>query len=73
MKTRKIPLRMCVGCREMKEKKTLIRIVKNAEGAISVDINTKGLKPGQYGREIVIITNDYINPVKRVKLLFTVE
>ncbi len=43
------------------------------KGAISVDINTKGLKPGQYGREIVIITNDYINPVKRVKLLFTVE
>ncbi|MBO5570974.1 MAG: YlxR family protein [Clostridia bacterium] len=45
MKERKVPMRMCVGCREMKEKKTLIRIVKNAEGAISVD--KKGKAPGR--------------------------
>ena len=35
MKTRKIPMRMCVGCREMKEKRSLMRVVKSPEGAIS--------------------------------------
>ena len=30
-------MRMCVGCREMKEKRQLLRIVKNAEGQISFD------------------------------------
>ena len=33
MKPKKIPMRMCVGCREMKEKKTLIRVVRNPEGS----------------------------------------
>lgn len=37
MKTRKIPMRMCVGCREMKEKKALLRIVRSAQGEISFD------------------------------------
>ncbi len=37
MKTRKIPLRRCIGCREMKEKKSLIRVVRNQEGQIAVD------------------------------------
>ena len=37
MKTRKIPMRMCVGCREMKEKRSLMRVVKSPEGAISFD------------------------------------
>ena len=35
MKPRKIPMRMCVGCREMKEKKLLIRVVRDPEGAVS--------------------------------------
>ncbi len=37
MKTRKIPLRRCVGCREMKEKRTLIRVVRSQDGQVSVD------------------------------------
>jgi predicted RNA-binding protein YlxR (DUF448 family) len=37
MKKRKIPMRRCVGCWEMKEKRELIRIVKNNEGSILVD------------------------------------
>ena len=37
MKTRKIPMRMCVGCREMKEKKNLIRVVRSPEGQVSFD------------------------------------
>ena len=48
MKTRKIPMRMCVGCREMKEKRSLLRIVKNAEGAISFDRVGKAQGRGAY-------------------------
>ncbi len=45
MKTRKIPMRMCVGCREMKEKRDLIRVVRSPEGEISLD--PTGKKPGR--------------------------
>ena len=38
-------MRMCVGCREMKEKRQLLRIVKNAEGQISFD--RVGKDPGR--------------------------
>ena len=48
MKTLKIPMRMCVGCREMKEKRSLLRIVKNAEGAISFDRVGKAPGRGAY-------------------------
>ena len=37
MGTKKIPMRMCTGCREMKPKKELIRVVKTAEGEIKLD------------------------------------
>ncbi len=37
MGTKKIPMRMCTGCREMKPKKELIRIVKTPEGEIRLD------------------------------------
>ena len=43
------------------------------QGNVTIDINAKVLKPGAYSREITIITNDYMNPVKRVKLSFVVE
>lgn len=48
MRQKKIPLRKCTGCGEMKEKKQLVRIVKapeSAENKISVD--TKGKMPGR--------------------------
>ena len=41
-------MRMCVGCREMKEKKTLLRIVKNAEGVIAFDRTGKASGRGAY-------------------------
>lgn len=44
-KPRRLPQRMCVGCREMKDKRQLIRVVRSPEGAIDVD-NT-GKKPGR--------------------------
>jgi len=45
MKQKKIPMRMCVGCREMKEKRSLIRVVRNPEGEVSLDAG--GKKPGR--------------------------
>ena len=44
MKTRRIPLRKCTGCGEMKPKKELVRVVKSPEGDISLDLtgNTPG-------------------------------
>ena len=44
-KVKKIPQRQCVGCREMKEKRALIRVVKSPEGEISLDF--RGKKPGR--------------------------
>lgn len=44
-KVKKIPQRQCVGCREMKDKKELLRVVKSPEGAISLDFG--GRKPGR--------------------------
>jgi predicted RNA-binding protein YlxR (DUF448 family) len=45
MAERKIPLRKCIGCNEMKDKRELVRIVRNKEGEISVDLT--GKKPGR--------------------------
>ena len=42
---KKIPQRQCVGCREMKEKRELIRVVKSPEDEISLDF--RGKKPGR--------------------------
>lgn len=48
MKTKKVPLRRCVGCREMKEKRELLRIVKNNENVIFVDPTGKKNGRGAY-------------------------
>lgn len=45
MKKKRIPMRMCLGCQEMKPKKELIRVVRNKEGEVSVDF--VGKKPGR--------------------------
>jgi len=42
---KKIPMRQCLGCREMKPKRELIRAVKSPEGVISLDF--KGKAPGR--------------------------
>ncbi|MBR6164617.1 MAG: YlxR family protein [Clostridia bacterium] len=48
MKPRKIPMRMCVGCREMKEKLDLIRVVRSPEGAVFLDPTGKKSGRGAY-------------------------
>lgn len=45
---RKIPMRMCVGCGEMKPKKTLVRVVKDKEGNVSMDLTGKKAGRGAY-------------------------
>ena len=47
-KQRKIPQRQCVGCRTMKDKKALVRIVKTPEGEICVDATGKTSGRGAY-------------------------
>ena len=48
LKPKKIPQRQCVGCRTMKNKKDLIRMVKSPEGEISLDFTGKKSGRGAY-------------------------
>lgn len=48
MKTKKTPMRMCLGCSEMKPKKELVRVVKSKEGEISLDLTGKKAGRGAY-------------------------
>jgi uncharacterized protein len=48
MKAKKTPQRMCTGCNEMKPKKELIRVVKNKEGEVSLDLTGKKAGRGAY-------------------------
>ena len=45
---KKIPMRKCVGCGEMKPKKELVRVVKPPEGEISLDLTGKKAGRGAY-------------------------
>lgn len=47
-KTKKIPLRQCIACRELKPKKEMLRIVKNKEGTIFLDFSGKAQGRGAY-------------------------
>ena len=42
---KKLPMRMCVGCRVMKPKRELVRVVRSPEGAVSLDF--RGKMPGR--------------------------
>lgn len=48
MMTKKVPLRQCIGCREMKEKKNMIRVVKTPEGEYLLDATGKANGRGAY-------------------------
>ena len=45
---KKVPTRTCMGCNQKKDKKELIRIVKNKENNISIDITGKKEGRGAY-------------------------
>lgn len=48
MKAKKIPLRMCTGCGEMFDKRTLVRVVKSPDGEVSLDLTGKKSGRGAY-------------------------
>ena len=48
MGTGKIPMRMCTGCREMKPKCELTRVVRSPEGQVSLDARGKAPGRGAY-------------------------
>lgn len=48
MNQKKIPLRKCTGCQEMKNKKELIRIVRSDDGIYSIDSVGKKSGRGAY-------------------------
>lgn len=47
-KNKCVPMRMCIACREMKPKKEMFRVVKNADGEIAVDATGKAPGRGAY-------------------------
>ena len=46
--SKKIPMRMCVGCRQMKEKREMIRVLRTQEGDICIDVTGKKNGRGAY-------------------------
>lgn len=45
---KKIPMRQCLGCREMKPKRDLLRVVRSPEGTIALDLRGKASGRGAY-------------------------
>lgn len=68
MKIKKVPLRKCLACNEMKEKKELLRVVKNKDNEISIDNTGKLNGRGAYICNNDICVNDVIknNKLSRV-------
>ncbi len=45
---KKVPMRQCVGCRTMRPKRELVRVVRSPEGEVSVDLTGKKSGRGAY-------------------------
>ena len=65
MANKKIPMRKCVGCQEMKEKKSLIRVVKTAEGDIILDDTGKK----NFSVEYICMSLECCKKAKKTKAL----
>ncbi len=48
MKSKKVPMRLCVGCGEMQPKKDLIRVLKGEDGEVELDFTGKKSGRGAY-------------------------
>ncbi|MDF2676089.1 MAG: hypothetical protein K0Q97_380 [Bacillota bacterium] len=70
MKTRKIPMRKCIGCMESFPKKELVRIVKNKENEIKLDLVGKLNGRGTY---ICKKTECFEKAIKSKRLAKSVE
>ena len=65
MKNKKIPLRTCVVTKEKLEKKDLIRVVKNNENEVFVDLTGKANGRGAYIKKDI----DVLNKARKSKVL----
>lgn len=61
--SKKIPMRLCVGCKELKPKKELIRVVKNEELGYALDETGKKNGRGAY----LCANSDCLNQAIRSK------
>ena len=74
---KKVPVRMCIACREGKPKRELIRVVKNKEGEIFIDLtgkaNGRRARPRAEERTFVRICSALIRRIsrKRFHVLWT--
>ncbi len=48
MQTKRIPMRMCTGCGQMFPKRELVRVVRAADGTVSLDLTGKKSGRGAY-------------------------
>ena len=45
---RKIPMRECIGCRQLKPKKDMLRVIKTQENTVEIDVTGKKNGRGAY-------------------------
>jgi len=64
-KTKKIPFRMCIACRELEEKMAMLRIVKNQQGEIFLDFSSKAAGRGAY----ICDNPDCIKKLKKQRII----
>lgn len=57
MKVRKTPQRICIACQEMKDKKSLFRIVREPNGEVAIDTTGKKAGRGAYICRSVLCIN----------------
>ena len=62
---KKIPMRQCLGCREMKPKRELLRVVRSPEGAVSLDLRGKASGRGAY----VCPNSECLKPARKSRAL----
>ena len=62
---KKLPLRMCIACRELKDKRELLRVVKNSDGEIFIDLTSKAQGRGAY----ICDKSDCIAKLRKQRLL----
>lgn len=48
MVAKKVPMRQCTGCREMRSKRDMIRVIKTAENEICIDATGRKNGRGAY-------------------------
>jgi len=65
LKKKKIPLRRCVACGENKPKKELIRVIRNTEGIVEIDLTGRKNGRGAY----ICSSSECLNKAKKSKNL----